>query len=263
MGQLAKITDSIEPAKKGISKRLKSIKSLSGEQILEALILMADEADRQFTSDLLNEFWKPFEGDYIRFVRDISAGFGLNERPLYDAHEPFSGYNKQLILKKENLTKLIPHLHMVNSSLLDKIENNEEMLLVSYHIWHSMGSSSSYFHSAAVSRLHEIYLRIKGMKEESEVNKEVISLLKSNQLNPSEAPLEILICNNPSDIFDYKHRIFTLQQKLNDYQKNAGNLVSLIWAMVIYNIKQPEIIGYILLNQKMKNVKGLLLPTSF
>lgn len=261
MGQLVKKTVSIEQTKEDILKELKNTKSLSGEQILDALILMADEADRQFTPNLLKNFWKPFEGHYTRFIRDISASFGLNERPLYDAHEPFSGYNKQLILKKENLTRLIPHLQMVNSSLLDKIEDNDEMLLVSYHIWHSMGSSSSYFHSAAVSRLHEIYLRLKGMREESEVNNEVISLLKPNQLNSSETPLEILICNNPSDLFEYKQRLYTLQQKIDNYQKNAGSLVSLIWALGVYTLKWPKLIGYILCNEQLKNKKGLFLPS--
>ena len=40
----------------------------SGKRILESLVNIAEHADAQFTYEMLNSFWKPFEGHYQRFI---------------------------------------------------------------------------------------------------------------------------------------------------------------------------------------------------
>ncbi|GEM_PF-5067955 len=258
MRQLVRKTDSSRRARRDLSKKLAEVKSLSGQQILEALVVIADEADRLFTPDLFDNFWKPVDGNYSRFIRDIAASFGLNERALYHPHEPFSSYNKHHFPTKRNLAKLFPHLQVVDPSLLARTGDDEELLLVSYHIWHSISSSSSYFNSRSVSRLHELYLRLRGVQEETEVKEEVVNALKPHQINPSQTPLEILT-DQPRDIFEYKLRLFTLPQKLDDCQQNDGELVDIIWAFGVYT-RWPEPIGYVLFNEQLKDRKKLFLP---
>ena len=184
MAQLVKRT--------GLSKRVGN--ALSGQQILESLVAIADEADRRFTPKHLYEFWEPYgSGSYQRFVKDIVAGLGLNESlPPYE-REPFSGYNTFVQAKKRTVTRLFPYLHLIDAPSLDKMADDEEVLLISYYFWHLTNDSSSYFYKGHVSRLHEWYLRLKGMKEASEVEDEIAKILKPHQIRSSETPLKLLI----------------------------------------------------------------------
>lgn len=258
MWELIKKNNPLSKYKTDISKRFSDIKSLSGQQILEVLIAVSDEADKQFNSKMLHDFWQPFSGNYSRFIRNMSANLGLNERPLY-SYEPISGYNKHHTrLKKTKILKLLPHLQLINPELLYTGKNND-FLLVSYHIWYALSSSTHYFDSNCVSSLREWYLRLRGIKERQEVGKEIVNILKSHQINPSETPLEILTYQ-PSDLFEYKQRLFTLPQKSENHFQNDGEWVDMIWAFGVYT-NWPEPIGYVLFNKELKDGKRLLLPS--
>jgi len=256
MWPLVRKTASLERESGPLRKRVGS-KSLSGQQILKTLIVIADEADKQFAPDLLTDFWKPFDGNYLRFVRNIAASLGLNERPLYHPHEPFGGYNQHHFPKKISLARLFPYLQVVDSSLLAKTGDNEEFLLVSYHLWHTISSSTNYFDSRLISGIYERYLKLRSIRERSEVEEEITNILKPHQVNPSETPLEIL--TSPRDLFEHKKRLFSLPQKSDDYHQNDGGLVDIIWAFGVYT-KWPELIGYVLFNEQLKDKNGLFLP---
>jgi hypothetical protein len=244
--------------KTNLAKRPRKPKSLSGEEILDSLIMISDEADMQFTPDLLKDIWNVLEGDYSKFIRDIAAKFGLNEKPLYDPHEPISGYSKHHFLRKRDLARLIPHAHILDPSMLEKTRDEDELLLVSYHNWYSINSSRYYFNSENVSSIHEKYLRFRGIREESEVETEIVKILKPHQINHSESPLSFYT-SEPRDIFEYKQRLFSLPQKACDYKNNNGGLADLIWALGIYTT-WPEPLGYIQFNKQQKFKKRLFLP---
>ena len=238
---------------------LLNVPSLSGLQILESLVRVADDVDKRFTVEMLSLLWQPFEGHYSTFIRDISAGFGLNERPLYHPHEPLHGYNKQHHVLRRELRGLLPLVNMVDSTQLEKIDECEEMLLVSYHIWYNLSSSSHYFERDGVSWLKEKYLRGRGMKEGNEVAQEIVSILKPHQINQSEIPVDIL-SSQPRDLFGYKNRLFTLSQDVDDYRTNTGRWVDMIWGLGVYTL-EPQAIGYVLCNKaflKQERIKQLL-----
>lgn len=254
MGELIKQKNSLTSSFRNI---IGSKHSLTGEQVLESLVAISDEADEQFTTDKLNTFWKPWDGDYTRFLRDIAADFGLNERPLYHAHEPFSGYNKQHRMPKRGLSRMWSYLHFVDESLVDQIEDDEDVLFVSYSIWHNLHSSSSYFNAEHASGLQETYLRLKGLRDESEVKQEISSILKPRQINRSETPVPIFT-PRPVDVFSYRNRIFTVAQKQDDYQQNDYSTVEVIWGLGVYT-KQVDPIGYVLFNEDLPSGKDLFL----
>lgn len=260
MRYLTKRTDSLTGVKSGLLRRIRESKSLSAPQILEALIAVADEADKKFVPEMLDNFWRPFEGTYGRFVRDISASFGLNERQLYDPHEPFSGDTKQHHMKAGDITMFVPHLQIVNKSLLNKMKEDDEILLVSYHIGHFTSESTQYFDHDCVHPLVEWYLRIRGFKEASEVAEEMVRILKPHQINSSESPLKLLAAV-PWDVCEYQQRMFTLSRRWNDFRQNDGDWVTLLWAFGVYT-RWPEPIGYIQFNKEFKEKRKLFLPYS-
>ena len=108
---------------------------------------------------------------------------GLNERALYHPHEPFDAYNRQHFLKKSSLKRLFPHINFVDKSLLSKVSDDEELVLVSYHIWHNFGSSSKYF-SSDVSRFEKFLLKCKGFEEQEKVQEEISEVLKPHPIKP-------------------------------------------------------------------------------
>ncbi|MBI5003298.1 hypothetical protein HZC31_07990 [Candidatus Woesearchaeota archaeon] len=233
-------------------------RSLSGQQILEALIAISDEADRQFKPEMLQDFWRPFDGgNYSRFVRDIAANFGLNEMPLYEPVEPISGYNRHHHIPKRDLKRLIPYLKISDQAALERIKEEEELLLVSYHVWYITRSSRNYFHSEDVSRINKWYLRMRGMREITEVEEEVVNILKPHQINQRTMPLEI-VASLPRDLFEYKGRVFSLGRK-QGRTDNEGKWVDVLWAFGLYT-KLPEPIGYILFNEEVEKRERLFLP---
>ena len=240
-----------------LSRKLRGGKSLSGQQILEALIAISDEADRQFKPEMLQDFWRPFDGNYSRFVREIAASCGLNEMPLYEPVEPISGYNRHHHIPKKDLKRLIPHLKISDQAALERIKEEEELLLVSYHVWYITSSSRNYFHSGDVSPIHELYLRMRGIKERTEVEEEVVRILKPHQINQRTMPLQI-VASLPRDLFEYKGRLFSLGRKQGQADNN-GNWVDVIWAFGVYT-RWPEPIGYILFNEQLENKEKLFLP---
>ncbi|MGM5487719.1 MAG: hypothetical protein ACQESG_02100 [Nanobdellota archaeon] len=226
----------------------------SGRRILDALVGIAAIADAQFAHEMLDSFWMPFEAQYKRFIRDISANLGLNERPLYHPHEPFDAYNKHHFVKKSSVTRLLPYIDFVDDFFLRKTSDDEDLLLVSYHIWHNFGSSSKYF-SSNISTFDRFLLRLKGLEEEEKVKQEISEILKPYQLNQSESPLQIL-SSNLEDLFNYNDRLFSLIQKEDNYKENEGGFADLIWSLGVYTT-YPEPIGYILFNKECKNSKFL------
>lgn len=233
---------------------LEKTNNSSGKSILESLVNIADIADEKFEVEMLDSFWEPFGGYYQRFIRDISANLGLNERPLYDPHEPFSAYNKQHSLQKLTLKKIFPHIQFVNGSLLNKISDDEDLMLVSYHIWYNFGSSSKYF-SSDISKFDKFALKFKGLEEQEKVEEEISDILKPYQLNQS--PLHILT-SNPQDLFSYNNRLISLIQKNENYKENKGSFTDLIWSFGIYT-SYPELIGYVLFNKD--DAKKIFLPS--
>src|SRR3989338_273504 len=231
-----------------LSRKLRGGKSLSGQQILEALIAISDEADRQFKPEMLQDFWRPFDGNYSRFVREIAASCGLNEMPLYEPVEPIDVYNRHHHIPKRDLKRLIPHLKMSDQAALERVKDEEELLLVSYHVWYTTHSSRNYFHSEHVSRINEWYLRMRGMREIREVEEEVVNILKPHQINQRTMPLQI-VASLPRDLFEYKGRLFGLGRKQGRFD-NEGKWVDVLWAFGLYT-RWPEPVGYILFNEEV------------
>ncbi len=263
MKQLTRKFGSLLARKSGLQRSFSTPQSLSGHQILEALLTVANEADTKFTPEMLQEFWKPFDGNYSRFVRDISARFGLNEMPLYDLHEPIEGYNRHHYLLKKNLTRLLPSLTLFDPQLLDRTKEEDELLVVSYHIWYATGSSRYYFDSDSQSsdvrtRLYEKYLRMRGVRERSEIEEEVATILAPFQISARAMPLEILT-SQPRDLFAYNQRLFTLGRKRENFAASSGAWVDIVWAFGLYT-KWPEPIGYVLLNKDLEDKAKLFLP---
>ena len=247
------VVDSLVPA------RAAGRRSLSGDQVLEALMRIANEADRSFTPKMLQNFWEVFGvNKYARYVRDIAASCGLNENPLYDPDEPISGYNRHHHISKRRLRVLLPSLNIIDQRQLERTAEDEELLLVSYHIWYVAGSSKFYFDAAAVSKIQEFYLRINGMKETAEVKQEIVRILEPYRINPKENPVDLLT-SLPRDLFAYKERLFGLGRKRGDYFQNDGEWVDLVWALGLYT-RWPEPIGYLLLNKEVRDKKKLFLP---
>ncbi len=247
--------DLLARSKTGISGRFRDSKSLSGQQILESLLAIANEADKQFTPEMLQDFWKPniIEGVYLKFIRDIAAGFGLNEMPLYEPVEPISGYNRHHSIPKREIGRLLPYLKITDREALERTKEDDELLLVSYHIWYVTCSSRHYFHAGDVSPLHELYLRMRGIREIKEVEEEVVNILKPHQMNKSAVPLEI-VASLPRDLFEYKERLFTLGRKRGDVAHNDGRWVDVIWAFGVYT-RWPKPIGYVLFKEISKEEK--------
>ena len=246
------LVDSVVPAR-AVGRR-----SLSGDQVLEALMKIADQADQQFTPDLLKDFWDKFGvNKYIRYIRDIAASYGLNENPLYNPHEPISGTNRHHHISKRRLRRFLPDLNIIDEGKLERTAEDEELLLVSYHIWYKAGSSKFHFDAAAVSKLKEVYLRINGIKETAEVEQEITRILEPYRINPKENPVDLLI-SLPRDLFAYKERLFGLGRKRGEYFHNDGEWVDLVWALGVYTC-WPEPIGYVLLNREVREKQKLVL----
>jgi hypothetical protein len=235
--------------KAGIARRQPQFHS--GQQVLENLIAVADEADKRFTEQAMTEFWKPGfvypENPYGKFVRDMAASLGLNENPLYSPHEPISGYNQQHRLGKKQLPILLPHLQIVNPGLTEKVEQEGEFILVVYTMWYSIDESTHYFDKRDFSWLQELYLRVRGFRERTRVEEEIVHLLKKGQKNPQETPIDGIL-SNPRDLSEYKQRLFTLQRKREDLTQTDGSWPVLIWGFGVYT-RWPELIGYVLINK--------------
>lgn len=245
-------------------------KSLSGQEVIDALISISQEADARFEIQLLDDFWKTFEGHFSRYVRDIAANQHLNERPLYFPHEPISGYNSPHYCRKNSIKTLVPKLDVVNYSLLGKIAEEDEVFLMTFHIWYATSNSSYYFDSGAlasslidmsfpkglaqkIGTMYHHYSRFRGLRDQSEVETEIVQLLAPHQINPEHSPLRVLN-NTPRDLFHYKDRFFTLprsypREEENVSLKNSGGWVDTIWGMGVYSCR-AEPIGYVQFNKK-------------
>ncbi len=261
MTNLVKYTSSLGRDIKGLTKRIRPVKSLSAQQILEALVLVADEADKKFTLKMLDQFWHPFEGKFPQYIRDRAAYFNLNERPLYHPHEPIGGYaSHHTRLQKKDITNFQPHLTIINPNLSEQTSETDELLVVSFHIWHAMGSSTHYFNASSVNKIHEMYLRIRGIREQSEVEREIVEILKPHQINPQRTGLETLT-SQKRDLFEYHQRLFTLPQKRENPQDNDGGWVDIIWGLGLYT-SWPQPLGYVQLNEQLRDKRMIFLSTS-
>jgi hypothetical protein len=249
MGALAK-------SQKSLAEKFRRVNALSGTQIIDSLIGVADKADQNFNPKMLNLFWETSSSVYHEFLVSIGTELGLTEEQCEGYIDPFGGYNQHHFIKKESASKILSHCNITNSNLLNKINEQEELLLVSYHAWYRPYSSNNYFDLKAASSIERILFKMRGLKEIDLVEKEIVTKLKPYQMNSSDSPLEFLMPN--VDLFDYKNRIFLMQQKIGRHLENDGGSISMTWAFGIHS-KWPEPIGYVLLNKDLKNRK-LLLP---
>jgi len=268
-------------------------KAYSGKEILDNLVLVADQADKKISPQLFEQIWHPFDGQYNQYIQEIVFALRLNERSLYHPHQPIGQYNKQHHdVVKENMLPHLSTLSHFDSNAFHHLSQNDPLILVSYHIWYNLNDSSNYFDDypipsiiadhkgipetlkQKVSKLYEHYLKSKGLRKISEVEQEILTLLTPNRRTTS--PVSILNSSHLSDIFQYNDRLFSLNQKYfiqknssisNNFSQNHspnitlthnGKWIDLLWALGIYT-NNLDLIGYIQFNKKQNKTPSFLL----
>ncbi len=247
--------------------------SLSGEQILGALVQIADGLDEQFKPELLDEWWSQAQpNNFMQEIWELGTTLGYNR----DGNKPAWGWNAHHHgFNKDSVEKLIPVLTMVDKERFENLEPNEEFQIVAYNIIYNplggyfnreeLQKKYGYKAEGVLNRLrkglcdfHEGRLRSQGLHEIKETQGAVINILKSRQISDPNKPVAILSPPGvlwKEDVYEYKGRLFTLPRDHHKPQQTDAHTMNLLWGMSIYTrrIESRELIGYIQFNEERRN----------
>jgi len=96
--------------------RLLKPRSLSGREVLDALVTVAYEADKRFKPEMLDTLWDYGSSDYSNFIHNIATDFGLQESNLPKNHQVVTGVRSQhTLIPRRNIELLLNYMKVVDS----------------------------------------------------------------------------------------------------------------------------------------------------
>jgi hypothetical protein len=199
---------------------------LSGVEILDQLIFVAEEVEARTTIDDLAQWWYPFDGHFRDFMYKTIVKHGLNERPADDYHQPLSSYAQQHHRTKADTNSILPSMRILDKDRLSSLPDEAEVMGVSFNIWYSLHNSKKFFDPAAPesyirdgaspkmasfrAAIFNARQRWCGRRNINEVSQEILDLLLPHRVNPEDTTVHVFV-DLPCDIFAYKSRYFILQ----------------------------------------------------
>lgn len=269
MYQLEKIVNL--PSKLGIKQ------ALSGKEILDAMVLIADEMEKDFENQDLSTIWHPFSGDYNEFMGQIVKKYKLNEKPFEGfPYRPYAGFPHQHHRPKKDFEYLSDILTFIDKQKFDSLDDNHELVGVTFLNWHHLHESSNYFSrngikgyfeeqgvpkfmSNLVSQAYAIKLRIGGQRSEEEVLMQIYNELWNKKINTKNPTINIMKRDQNEHVFEYNNRVIVVdeQKRRNNNEKNKDyGFLNLVFAAAIYygnkEEKKDEVLGYVILNNSEK-----------
>ncbi len=258
-----------------------SQRGLNGEQILEALLELAQEVDNAGTQEALKVWWSWMPSPFWIFVDDLAVEKGHNtpyENGSGSAsrRRPVWSFNQQHHnITRSSVNGLVPLLTQVDDGLIE-MDPRTELMIVTYHINYSPGQTSGYFYRRGTQKAVEAYgvgprlaawwsaiyceiLEGQGLRDYDKTEQEIIELLGKNRVTHPDRKFDFFIpCGE--DFFAYNGRIVGLTRDTHDDTKNKIGIVDLLWGIGVYTAcegRDPELRGYTKFDTQEK-IKGLL-----
>lgn len=259
------------------------LKALSGEQILDLLVSVADETSKLFDVNMLyNPAFNNFsysEGTFMLLVSKALGNLGIPRELVQGKYEPpFGMMDEHTVklwnLKKSDLETVLNSMAIVENGLFEKT-GEEDLIGIEYNIKFPWGCSDNYFDkklcqqyfkgvfeelklpqslARLISSVYVFKMRLSGMKEEGEVVEDILELVK--KISP-EGMNVLDKFSGKYDAFSYKRHAFMF--KLRHSQLGYFNgYPQICWAYALYNSKLSLPIAYSIIKSKEAKEQKLL-----
>jgi len=204
------------------------VKALSGQEILDALITVTDITGSRGLETLMTD-WILTPDKYGKFVRSIASQLGLREYCEEHHHEPFNGYSTYHHQVSKDTIEDNDKIVWVDKRLFD-YTNEADIRVNVYYVGYNLTDSPRYFYKGdlptniadrkmpriverTLQMIYESYLRKLGYKEINDVEDDIAQILSRKKITPDDSPLNSMDTPNPTDLFLYRGRMFSLTKK--------------------------------------------------
>ncbi|MBI2102477.1 hypothetical protein HYT55_01450 [Candidatus Woesearchaeota archaeon] len=245
-----------------------------GKEILQNLIAVADEADRQCKPELLARGWEG--GHFAGHIDGIVHQLGLAERERGVINPPLNGFVTHFGLPQARIVPLSRYIRFDDHTTFSQLPSDKEVLATLYFIDYSLWHSERYYNpnayddpkgylwgsrrAAMLNFFHTIISEARGCRDRSVVEREIGDLLSPHRLN--EFPFSVGALSH-RDIFEYGSRLFVALnhqdiRKLGSGQRDSDKIntfdsVELFWRISFhcYHSSKEVLLGSIPLNSTL------------
>ena len=256
----------------------KKTQALSGKEILDAMILIADEMEKDFENQDLNTLWHPFINYYNEFMQPILEKHNLLERILENGFTiPFSGYPKQYHMAKKDYEYISDMFTFIDKKRFDSLDENHILLGINYINWFHMNDSSKYFSEKYVeewfgeycipnafsklfSKAYVLKEKMKGFRTEEDVYMHMKKELDNKNITPKDIGIDLFDRDRKGELFVYNNRPIIIEPKVfrdkNKKDELGYGTLNLVFGSALYYInkenKKEEPLAYVILNSPEK-----------
>ncbi len=138
---------SLEKAHSSYLQKSSRIHAPDGKEILQNLIRVADEADRQCSPQLLARGWEG--GHFNDYIDGIIHQLGLAEVERGAIYRPLNGLVTHFALPQEQIVPFSRHIHFEDHTTFSQLPPDTEVLTTFYFIDYSLWHSERYYNPHA------------------------------------------------------------------------------------------------------------------
>lgn len=267
--------------------KISPYKAMSGKQILDLSVSVADEVTRLFDPimlyDCIFNVDNYLEGTFLMLVSQAVGNLGMQRELVQGVYEPPFGLKNEHTfelgnLRKGDLGKILQNMVILEEGLFEKTDE-KDLVGIEYQIMFPWCPSDNYFDkklclqyfqdvfeelklpkglAKLVSKIYGLSLKLSGRKEENEIINEIQGLIK--KISPEDTHL-LDMYGGKYDVFSYKDYTFLFQLGRPIYQEYFYGSPHICWMYVLYNDKpynkSSKPIGYTFLKSEIKEQKLL------
>ena len=213
--------------------------NLTGEEILDSLIMIAEKLEINFTDNLPK--LKNMDGYFSSIIRSY-VPWATYQHSFEYKHNPYYGRNSGKEILKKNLENISNSILFENKTKFDDLPDAEKLWIVPLYLCTTLHEFPRGYYERTrlkeiirnysfeqlpkklenmLTNLFEIYLKNKGHLELREETNHIIEILSKNKIIlPNGIKLERNISGREEDLFAYKERYFLSSVWEKDFKED-------------------------------------------